>query len=144
MAYATNNFGHIRASTSVAVAIAAVGTWYAIPSGFTAGLLNSFSLSGANGLVCNGAGTFYLTAHVSLEAASANQKVQLTYAVNGVPAPGILATTVLAAGNAAGMFVGDIVALQGGDVATLMVKNLTGANALTVDDAQLSIARLQR
>jgi hypothetical protein len=144
MAYATNNFGNIRLTSSVAVAIAAIGTWYVIASGFVAGLLNSFSLSGANGLVCNGAGTFYLTAQASIEVANPNQKMGLTYAINGVVASVSATAATATGGNPACLVVSDIVTLKVGDIVTLWVKNATAPTALTVDTAILSLARLQR
>jgi hypothetical protein len=138
----TNNYGCMYGS-GIAIPITGVGIWSYVPSPLTAGNMDGFTFSG-NGLVCQGAGTFFLALSASLECAANNQDVVLTYSINGNPAATSIKQSLVSSNRAFCMSLSDVVTLKLGDLVQIMVMNQTAKNNLTEVSTSLSIARLQR
>jgi hypothetical protein len=138
----TNNYGGMYGA-ALTVTITAINTWATIPTGLTAGNMNGFTFSG-NGLICQGAGTFFLALSVSLACTASNQNVTMSYSINGTPAATFIKGTLLNANGAMCLTLSDVVTLQLGDQVQVIVQNNTAKTNLTEVSTSLSIARLQR
>jgi len=82
----------------------------------------------------------HVTAHLSLTSASNNQDVHFRVAKNGTTLPESEAIyKILQGADATGVALETIVALSTGDHLSLAVRNATGANNITVENAGLQI-----
>ena len=131
---------------SIDIAVAATNTWYPIPSG--SGLVssdhNGWTLSTGNTLTCNEAGVYQLTLTASVQCASANQLISMSYAQNGTGSTNVTAQSELVdSGKLYQLAVTDIQTFSNGDTLTIVLQNNTAIHDLTVVNVTLTVVRLK-
>src|SRR5271157_3974344 len=125
MAYTPESYADLHVfGASITITIGAQNTFVAIPSSLLSSDSLGFTLSGGNTQTCNDGGVYAITLHCTVQCASSNQLVSLTYGLNGAASSNVEGQSELV--NASKPYCiscSDIQTLAKNDAITIMLAN---------------------